>query len=62
MNKKQAKVMKKGYREAGQMYWTDEMAAILRKKNAELLAYRFGMIFALAFAAGVAFQYARAFW
>jgi hypothetical protein len=62
VNKKQAKVMKKGYSEAGQMYWTDEMATILRKKNAELRAYRFGLIFALAFAAGVAFQYARAFW
>lgn len=54
MNKKQAKVMKKGYREAGQMYWTDEMAAILRKKNAELRAYRFGMIGSLAFALIVA--------
>ena len=58
MNKKQAKVMKKGYREAGQMYWTDEMAAILRKKNAELLAYRVGFLGSLAFAVFVALIHA----
>ena len=62
MNKKQAKATRKGYREAGQLYWTDEMAAILRKKQKELKAYRFGFIFCLAFAAGVAVLYARAFW
>jgi len=62
VNKKQAKSTRKGYREAGQLYWTDEMAAMLRKKQKELKAYRFGMIFALSFAAGVAVLYARAFW
>jgi len=54
MNKKQSKAMKKGYREAGQLYWTDEMAGILRKKNAELIAYRLGFFGALAFALFVA--------
>lgn len=62
MNKKAAKSMRKGYREAGQIYWTDEMAAILKAKNRELKAYRFGFIATLAFAAGVAVMYARAFW
>lgn len=46
--------MKKGYREAGQLYWTDEMAGILKKKNAELVAYRAGFLGALAFALFVA--------
>lgn len=54
MNKKQSKAMKKGYREAGQLYWTDEMAGILKKKNAELVAYRAGFLGALAFALFVA--------
>ena len=54
MNNKAAKAMRKGYREAGQLYWTDEMAEILRKKNAELRAYRFGFIGSLAFALFVA--------
>lgn len=62
MNKKQAKAARKGYREAGQLYWTDEMAAILRKKQKELKAYRVGFLVSLAFAAGVAVLYARAFW
>ncbi len=62
MNKKQAKATRKGYHEAGQLYWTDEMAAMLRKKQKELVAYRVGMIGALSFAAGVAVLYARAFW
>lgn len=30
MNKKQAKAARKGYREAGQLYWTDEMTKILK--------------------------------
>ena len=50
MNKKQAKAARKGYREAGQIYWTDEMAAMLKKKNRELIAYRVGMWCSLAFA------------
>ena len=58
MNKKQAKLVRRGYREAGQIYWTDEMSAILRKKNLELRAYRWGFIFCLAFALGVAAAYA----
>lgn len=62
MNKKQSKAIRKGYREAGQLYWTDEMAAMLKKKNRELKAYRFGFFFCLAFASGVAVLYARAFW
>ena len=62
MNKKQAKATRKGYREAGQLYWTDEMAAMLKKKNRELVAYRFGFFACLAFAVGVAFAYAKAFW
>ena len=62
MNKKQAKATRKGYREAGQLYWTDEMAAILKKKNRELIAFRVGFLASLAFAAGVAVLYARAFW
>ena len=39
MNKKQAKAARRGYREAGQLYWTDEMAAILKglhRKNKAL--------------------------
>ena len=62
MNKKQAKAARKGYKEAGQLFWTDEMAAMLRKKQKELVAYRWVMIGALAFAVGVAVLYARAFW
>lgn len=62
MNKKQSKMMKRGYREAGQLYWTDEMAAMLKKKNRELIAYRWGFWLSLAVAAGTAFLYARAFW
>ena len=58
MNKKSSKAFKKGYREAGQIYWTDEMTAILRKKNIELRAYRWGFILCLAFALGVAIAYA----
>ena len=58
MNKKQSKVMKKGYREAGQLYWTAEMAGIIKRKNAELLAYRLGFLGALAFAVFVAMVYA----
>jgi hypothetical protein len=54
MNKKQAKATRKGYREAGQLYWTDEMAAILKKKNRELIAYRWGFFGSLAFALAVA--------
>ena len=54
MNKKQAKAARKGYREAGQLYWTDEMAAILKKKQRELIAYRVGMWCSLAFALCVA--------
>lgn len=46
--------MKRGYREAGQLYWTDEMAAILKKKNRELIAYRAGFWCSLAFALAVA--------
>jgi hypothetical protein len=57
MNKKQAKLIRRGYREAGQLYWTDEMAAILKKKNTELKAYRIGFICCLAFALGVAAAY-----
>lgn len=57
MNKKQAKATRKGYREAGQLYWTDEMAAILRKKNRELIVYRVGMWCSLAFSLGVAAAY-----
>lgn len=33
MNKKQAKTMKKGYRDAGAVYWSKEMAAAIRKLN-----------------------------
>ena len=62
MNKKQSKLVRRGYLQAGQLYWTDEMAAMLKKKNRELSAYRFGFFFCLAFAAGVAFAYAKAFW
>jgi len=62
MNKKQAKAARRGYREAGQLYWTDEMAAILRKKQKELVAYRVGFIVSLSLAVGVAVLYARAFW
>lgn len=50
MNKKQAKATRKGYREAGQLYWTDEMAAMLKKKNRELIAYRVCMWCSFAFA------------
>lgn len=57
MNKKQAKTIKRGYREAGHLYWTDEMAGILKKKNRELIAYRAGMWCSLAFALGVAAAY-----
>ena len=62
MNKKQAKAARKGYKEAGQLFWTDEMTAMLRKKHKELIAYRLGFLASLAFAAGVAVLYARAFW
>lgn len=62
MNKKQAKATRKGYREAGQLYWTDEMTAMIKGKNRALAAYRIGMWCSLTFAAGVAFLYARAFW
>jgi hypothetical protein len=62
VNKKQSKAVKKGYREAGQLYWTDEMSAILKKKNRELIAYRSGFLASLAFALFVAVLYARAFW
>jgi hypothetical protein len=62
MNKKAAKAYKKGYREAGHLYWTDEMASILKEKNRELRAYRVGFLFSLAFALGVAAMYARVFW
>ena len=44
VNKKQTKTMKKGYREAGQIYWTDEMTAILKalhRKNYGLFAVVF---------------------
>jgi hypothetical protein len=54
VNKKQAKANRKGYREAGQLYWTDEMSAILKKKNRELIAYRWGVLGCLAFALAVA--------
>lgn len=57
MNKKQSKAIRKGYREAGQLYWTDEMAAMLKAKNRELFAYRVGMWCSLAFALGVAAAY-----
>jgi hypothetical protein len=33
MNKKQAKTMKRGYRDAGAIYWSKEMAAEIRKLN-----------------------------
>ena len=62
MNKKQAKAARRGYREAGQLYWTDEMSEMLRKKQKELMAYRVGFLVSLAFAVGVAVLYARAFW
>lgn len=62
MNKKQAKAVKKGYREAGQLYWTDEMSAMIKAKNRKLAAYRVGFIASLAFAVCVAFLYAQAFW
>ena len=55
MNKKAAKAMKKGYREAGQIYWTDEMAAILKAKNRQLKAYKAGFYLSLGFAVFVAF-------
>lgn len=54
MNKKAAKAMKKGYREAGQIYWTDEMAAILKTKNRQLKEYKAGFYLSLGFAAFVA--------
>jgi len=57
MNKKQTKAMRKGYREAGQIYWTDEMVEILKKKNRELKAYHCGFLFSLSFAVGVAVAY-----
>ena len=53
MNKKQAKRMKKGYREAGQLYWTDEMTAILknlhRAKRGLLAALFVESVFLIAF-------------
>jgi hypothetical protein len=53
MNKKQAKAARKGYKEAGQLYWTDEMAAILkglhRKNKALLGAVSIESIFILGF-------------
>lgn len=62
MNKKQAKTLKRGYREAGQLYWTDEMAKILRTKDRVLKAYRAGFYIALSIAAFVAFVYIKAYW
>lgn len=41
MNKKQAKAARKGYKEAGEIYWTKEMEKILRglhRRNRGLLA------------------------
>lgn len=41
MNKKQAKAARRGYREAGAIYWTEEMEKILRglhRRNRGLLA------------------------
>lgn len=53
MNKKQAKATRKGYREAGQLYWTDEMSAILRglhvKNKALLCAVVVESVFIVAF-------------
>ena len=53
MNKKQAKAARKGYREAGQLYWTDEMAGILkglhRKNKALLCAVAVESVFIVAF-------------
>lgn len=62
VNKKQSKAVRKGYREAGQLYWSEEMSAMIKGKNRALAAYRAGFIASLAFAMGVAFLYARAFW
>lgn len=62
MNKKTARALKKGYREAGQIYWTDEMTKIIKAKNLELTAYRVGFFLSLAFSAFVAILYARAAW
>lgn len=50
MNKKQSKAARKGYREAGQLYWTDEMSAMIKAKNRKLAAYRAGFFASLAFA------------
>lgn len=53
MNKKQAKAARKGYREAGQLYWTNEMAAILkglhRKNKALFCAVAVESLFILGF-------------
>lgn len=41
MNKKQAKAARRGYKEAGEIYWTQEMEKILRglhRRNRGLLA------------------------
>lgn len=34
MNKKQAKTMRKGYRDAGAVYWTKDMEKAIRKIHA----------------------------
>ena len=53
MNKKQAKAIRRGYKEAGQIYWTKEMEKILRalhRKNKGLFcAVVIESIFLVAF-------------
>jgi len=62
MNKKAAQAMRRGYREAGKIHWTQEMVDIIKGKQRELIAYRVGMWASLAFAVFVSYLYARAVW
>ena len=69
MTKKENQAMRRGYKEAGALYWTKEMTDIINAKKVEfdamarkLTAYRVGFFLLLAFSAGVAFLYARATW
>lgn len=57
MNKKQSKAVRKGYREAGHIYWSEEMTTMIKAKNRALAAYRAGFFGCLAFSLAVALVY-----
>lgn len=40
MNKKQAKAMKKGYKEAGVIYWTNDMKRAIQKIHLARIAWK----------------------